>query len=563
MGESVSEGSQPLESKGPPSYNRIKAEGQSRPSVFHRYRGRPNWRKRGLTMESAMNRRAFLGAAAAGIVAISARRAQADEAVPSFDREVDVLIIGGGGTGVAAAVEAAEAGVETLVIEKSGVMGGSTIMSGGMIHAAGTSYQKEMADCDDDSPELLAQYYLGCGDTLVDEELVRDMAYASADELAWCESCGIRYVTVFGVQPIPGLEDCIRPRIHLPGDGTTGTAGVPGLGYLHVNPIWARAEKAGATMEFETTAKRLLADVNGAVVSAEVEQDGVVVTIGARRGVVLATSGFDHNVEMAKAMSPSQYIALTEEGNLVGTCATNTGDGIRMGLQVGAGLAGMGGALNVSLNGCIGRDPTSNVGGPTTGITVNRYGQRFVNEWTQYGYYMAACLEQDGHEAWTITDQAAVDREGGVLMGFTSEDLSVELEAGSVVKADTVEELAVKIGVDAVGLGKTLDTWNADVAQGADLSFGKMEALNPINQGPFYAARVLSYNLGSLGGLKINVDAQVCRFDGTPIDRLYAGGLCTGGWTGMFYPGSGTAVLSTVHWGRKAGKAAAAQEPLW
>ena len=284
--------------------------------------------------------------------------------------------------------------------------------------------------------------------------------------------------------------------------------------------------------------------------------------IKARKGVVLATSGYDYNVDMAKAMSKSQYIVLTEEGNISGSCVGNTGDGIRMGMEVGAGLAGIGGAINVSLNGSIGRDPTSNVGGCTTGISVNKYGPRFVDEWCQYGYYMNAVFNQDDHICWTITDQAAVDREGGTAMGFTSEDLSADVEAGSVVKADTVEELANAIGISAAGLASTLATWNADCAKGVDSAFGKTECLNPIETGPFYAAKTASYNLGTLGGLKINTDAQVCRFDGTPIEHLYAGGLCTGGWAGQFYPGSGTAILSTVHWGRKAGRNAAANDHL-
>ena len=504
-----------------------------------------------------------IAAASASVAAVAgASTALAQEPDQEFDREVDVLIIGGGGTGVAAAVEAAEAGAETLVIEKTDVMGGSTIMSGGMLHVPGTEEQKEFADCDDDSAELLEKYYLGTGGDMVDPDLVHDMAFSAHDEYEWCKSCGIKYVTVFSVQPIPGLEDYIRPRIHLPGDGTTGTAGVPGLGWLHVNPIWERAQAAGATMEMGVEAKSLLTNPDGEVVGALVEKDGNQSRIKARRGVVLATSGFDHNLEMAKALAPSQYVALTSEDCIAGSAAGNTGDGIRMGVEVGAGLAGIGGAINVSLNGSIGRDPTSNVGGCTTGISVNKYGQRFVNEWTQYGYYMNKCFDQDDHIVWTVTDQAAVDREGGTAMGFTSDDLAADVEAGNVVKADTVEDLANAIGVDADGLQQTLDTWNADVAQGTDTAFGKTECLNPIDRGPFYAAQTYAYNLGSMGGLKINVDAQVCRFDGTPIPRLYAGGLCTGGWVGKYYPGSGTAVMSTVHWGRKAGKGAAAEDPL-
>lgn len=514
-------------------------------------------------MHSSVSRRSFVAGSAMAVAAgaVAAGSAVADEAA-AFDREVDVLIVGGGGTGVAAAVEAAEAGAETLVVEKSGVMGGSTITSGGMLHVPGTDEQKEYADCDDDSAELLFEYYMGVGGDLVDEDLVRDMAFSAYDEYEWCKSCGIEYVTCFSVQPIPGLEHCIRPRIHLPGDGTTGTAGVPGLGWLHVNPIWARAEAAGATMEFESEATELITTPDGEVAGAVVVQGGEPVRIKARRGVVLATSGFDHNVEMAKAMCPSQYVALTDSNNIAGSWPSNTGDGIRMAAAIGAGLAGIGGAINVSLNGSIGRDPTSNVGGCTTGISVNRYGQRFVNEWSQYGYYMDKCFEQDGHIAWTVTDQAAVDREGGTAMGFTTDDLSAEVESGAVVKADTVEALAEAIGVDAVGLQATLDAWNADCEQGVDRAFGKTECLNPIAEAPFYAARTYAYNLGTLGGLKINTDAQVCRFDGTPIPRLYAGGLCTGGWVGKYYPGSGTAVMSTVHWGRKAGANAAAQEDL-
>lgn len=517
-------------------------------------------------MENKMTRRGFVAgvavAAGTAVAGAAARTTHADEADALFDRACDVLIIGGGGTGVAAAVEAAEAGAETLVVEKSGIMGGSTITSGGMLHVPGTPEQKEFAGCDDDSPELLFQYYMGTGGDMVDEELVHDMAFSAYDEYEWCKSCGIEYVTVFSVQPIPGLEDCIRPRIHLPGDGTTGVAGVPGLGWLHVNPIWTRAEKAGATMEFDSEATSLITNEAGEVTGAVVVQSGKEVRIQARRGVVLATSGFDHNLEMAKALCSSQYVALTQEGNIAGSYATNTGDGIRMGVAVGAGLAGIGGAINVSLNGSIGRDPTSNVGGCTTGISVNKYGQRFVNEWSQYGYYMDKCFDQDGHIVWTLTDQAAVDREGGTAMGFTSENLAADVEAGSVVKAGTIAELAEAIGVDADGLRQTLDTWNAGCAEGVDRAFGKTECLNPIKQGPFYAARTYAYNLGSMGGLKINTDAQVCAFDGTPIPRLYAGGLCTGGWVGHYYPGSGTAVMSTVHWGRKAGRNAAAQEPL-
>ena len=130
------------------------------------------------------------------------------------------------------------------------------------------------------------------------------------------------------------------------------------------------------------------------------------------------------------------------------------------------------------------------------------------------------------------------------------------MASGALYYGETIEELAAAIGVPAVNLKAQLEMWNAYAAAGEDAQFGRKTGLMEIT-GPFYAYKNVAYNLGSLGGLKINLDAQVIDVNGNVIPGLYAAGLNAGGWIGPYYPGSGTAIIGTVHWGRKAGAAAA------
>ena len=121
---------------------------------------------------------------------------------------------------------------------------------------------------------------------------------------------------------------------------------------------------------------------------------------------------------------------------------------------------------------------------------------------------------------------------------------------------NTLEELATAIGVKPNNLTKTFAQYNEDAKAGAD-AFGRKEGLEPLETGPFYAQRILSWNLGSCGGLKINTKCQVIDVNGAPIPHLYAAGMAAGGFIGPYYPGSGTAVLITVVTGRIAGENAA------
>lgn len=522
-------------------------------------------------MEQPVSRRGFLAGAAAvtalaaaGLSGCSPSSAEqgSSSADGQWDREADVVICGGGGTGLAAAIESARAGASTLVLEKSDHVGGTTALSGGMIMAPHAEYEKRFKGYDgEDSPDKLYEYYMAAdaaGGGVVDPDLVRDYCNGTLDNLAWCEEQGIEYVNCFEVKPVPGVpaELTAPPRIMIPGDGTTGTESAAGTGRVHTEPLYKAATEAGAEFEFKAEVIELVRDDGEGIVGVIVETREGRQRVKAKRGVVLATGGYEHNEEMAKAFSPWQYDSTFVKRNLCLSQETNTGDGHRMGVQVGAQLTCMGATMDNPTSPAIGRDPGGSTGGPVAGIAVNAYGARFCDEWTTYPYFVYKAYQQDDHNAWLVFDQTAFD---AVLDDETAQPL---IDAGALFKADTVREAAEAAGINATGLEATVAAWNADMeSAGSDTVFGKTEAVGPIVTPPFYIAFNTCANLGTLGGLKINVDAQVLDWDNEPIPRLFAGGMCSGGWIGAWYPGSGTAVGGTVHWGRKSGKNAAALEP--
>ena len=310
------------------------------------------------------------------------------------------------------------------------------------------------------------------------------------------------------------------------------------------------ALELGAAIQYNTQVTRLIQDAQGKVTGVEAEQDGQTLRIKANKGVVLAAASVDHNVEMARRLHPQQYEDLM---NGVCLCAvTDTGDGIRMGMEIGADLSGMGGTIDFC--GKTGA-ATDNRVPLFPSFIVNAAGRRFVCEDATYAYHYRAIYQQtkqlDG-PTYMIFGQSSL------IQGapWTQESAAADVEAGVLVTAGTIEELAQKLSIRPENLAATLNAWNADMANGEDTQFARRTGLAPI-EGPFYAYKNVANNLGAIGGLRINVNAQVLNTQGQVIPGLYAGGLNAGGWIGPYYPGSGTAVMGAIHWGRKAGAHAA------
>ncbi len=479
--------------------------------------------------------------------------AHAAPTVPTkWDKEADVVIVGAGGTGLVAAIEALASGASVLLLDKMSVAGGTTSLSGAVIQAAGTKFQKEFTDAKNDTPANHAAYWLKAGEEGVDPELVKLVADNMPANIDWLVDHGVNYVNVYGVDPIPYIEpELMQPRIHVPAGA--GTEAAAGTGKYHIQALNDYAVKHGAEFLFKTPVTGLIRDPEKGVVGVMAENNGKEMAVKANRAVILATSSFDQNKEMARAFSPQQYWALTKGVCLCSPAAT--GDGIRMAMEIGADLAGMGGTIGF---------PATSIGTATIpGIWVNKYGQRFVNEAGHYAYVMRAVFDQEEHVGWAVFDTNVQKLGGkalGGLVGAWSDDLSKEVEKGTVKKGETIQELAKAMGVNPTQLEATLTAYNKDAASGKDPLFNKQAKVEPLDTPPFYATMVTEGNLGAIGGVKINPQAQVLDVHGEVIPRLYAGGMVAGGFIGPYYPGSGTAVASTVTLGRIAGKNAAQQD---
>lgn len=509
-----------------------------------------------------MSRREFIktatvagaGVAAVNLFAFPTGSAHAAPIPEKWDKEADVVIVGAGGAGLVAAIEAMENGASVLLLEKTGVAGGTTTLSGAVIQAANTKYQKEFAKVTDDTTDKHLQYWLLAGENQLDPDLVKLMADNGPTNIDWLVNHGVNYVNVYGVDPISYIDPKLMvPRIHVPGGA--GTTAAAGTGKFHVQALNDYATKKGAQFLFKTPVTALVRDPQKGVLGVVAKTaDGKDLNVKANKAVILATSSFDQNKDMAKAFSPQQYWALTN--GVVLSSPAATGDGIKMGMEIGADLAGMGGTIGV---------PSTGIGTASVpGIWVNKYGQRFINEASHYAYAMRAIFDQELHEAWAIFDANGKKLGGkalGGLLGSFSDDLKKEIDAGTVKTGATVPELAKAMGVNADQLQLTIDKWNKDMAAGKDTLFGKEVSLKALDTGPYFATKISEVNLGSIGGLKINPKAQVIDVHGAVIPRLYAGGMVAGGFIGPYYPGSGTAINATVTFGRIAGKNATAESP--
>ena len=464
----------------------------------------------------------------------------------NYDLTYDVVIAGAGGAGLSAAVEAARAGLKVLICEKSGIPGGTTNYSGGVIQAAGTSYQKQFTAYQEDSTDKHAELWLKAGEALVDEALVRDLAKGSPDNLEWLTDMGLKWTDVYGHSHIPYVPDELyAERIHVYENG-----GGSGTGTILTQVLLKSALSAGAEIYYDTPVTTLIQDTKTRTVTgAVIEHQGQTLNVRATKGVVLATASIDHNPALAKELSPQQFNDLNY--NTVLSAKTDTGDGIMMGMSSGAAINGIGGCIDFcgkTGNATNNRIPTIPM------IYVNGIGNRFVCEDATYAYSYHAIFQQEkqlNKQTYMIFGADSIKEPGSA---WNEASLAADVANGTVKRAESLKDLAHLIQVPVQNLTQTVTTWNEQAAKGQDLQFGRKQGIKPI-AAPFYAYQNKATNLGSLGGLKINTDCQVLDHFDEVIDGLYAAGLNAGGWMGGYYPGSGTAIAGIVHQGRKAGQA--------
>ena len=489
-----------------------------------------------------ITRRSMLKTAGVGSAALlSTGFVRAEESRTQWDETCEVLVVGSGGAGMAAAVKAAQKGAKkVLVLEKLAFAGGNTLISQGFMNAADPVRQPRQGI--KDSPEHHMKQTLAAGDFRGDPERVRVLCENAYGAVTWLESLGMKFkddvIQIFGA---------LYPRSHVP-------ALPKGQGYGTV--LAEAAKKLGVEVRTGTDVKEIIREkpFEGAVVGVRVETaDKKTRYIRAERAVVLAAGGFSSNRYLRELHDPRVRRLGTD--NLPGS----TGEVAMAAVRAGGYLVGMDfiqstpGApagkkkkllLNFNVNGS---------------IYVDKRGNRIVNEGERRDVIRDAVLGTPERYAYTVCDNENFESYDAVNRRAIHEGIKIN-EAWS---APTIRELAVKMGVDPDGLEKTIRRYNDEfVKNRKDTDFGKtaVNLTKRIEKGPFWACYTGMTVHHTMGGLNTNVKAQLLDWTGAVIPRIYAAGEITGGIHGTNRVG-GNAILDCFVFGQIAGENAA-QEPL-
>ena len=430
----------------------------------------------------------------------------------------DIVIIGAGGAGMTAAINATQAGKDVILVEMMPYAGGNTTKATGGMNAAETHYQKEQGI--EDSVEQFVEDTMKGGHDINDRDLVTIMAENSAAGIDWLDSIGA---------PLPKISfsgGATNQRIHAPEDGS-------GVGAYLVTALLKKMDELGIKVMYNTKATDLLS-LEGTVNGILAESDDAYYTIHSK-AVILATGGFGNNQEM--------IVRYRED--LEGTVTTSApgimGDGIVMAQAVGADLVDID---QIQLHPTVEQKTSMLITESVRGdgaILVNQDGKRFTDELLTRDKVSAAELAQPGSYAYIIFDQKL--REG---LKATEKYIST----GITVQGDTIEDLAAAIEVDPATLADTLANWNKCVADKNDAEFGRTTGMdNDLSTPPYYAIKIAPGIHHTMGGVHIDTGAHVIDLNGKVIPGLFAAGEVVGGVHGGNRLG-GNAVADIVVFGR-------------
>ena len=441
-------------------------------------------------------------------------------ATPAFAAEsTDIVIIGSGGAGLSSAITATEKSAKVIVLEKMAYFGGNSNRSEGEMNAAGTKQQKAHGILDD-TPERFAADTIRGGHGLNDPALVKALTENAASAEEWLLDLGAHFCHRMGRG---GGQT--RARGHGPCDGSP-------VGIEIMRVLGERADKDHIDMRLNNRVTKILMK-NGKVAGVQVKTPKGMETINAK-SVILATGGFGANHKMVEKYRPE----------LKGFSTTNhpgaTGDGIVLAQQVGAGLTDIEQIqihpTVIKKNGALISESMRARGG----FLLNKNGKRFTNELLTRDVVSANELKQPGGIAYLVIDNSIYSK-NKMAQNYTAEKL--------MTKCDTIADVAKLIGVDPKVVQASFDQYHKAFDNKKDDLFGRPEMLIRMDQAPYFVAEVTPGIHHTMGGVKIDPQAEVLTPEKKPIPGLFAAGEVTGGVHGGNRIG-GNAVADIITFGR-------------
>ncbi len=468
---------------------------------------------------------------------------QAKEIPTKWDQEADVVIVGSGYAGLAAAIEAYDAGSSVVILEKSKMVGGNSAISSGGYNAVDPERQKKQGI--EDSLDLHYKQTLEGGDFRGNPENVRYYVENALDGVHWLEKLGVEFEPT--VYTIVGA---LWPRSH--GVANSGR----GAAIINIMKKHVDERKIAILKEHKITGLLREKPLSGSVCGVEVDYKGKTLNVKAKKAVILATGGFAASPEMRSRFDP-RLTADVPTTNVPDA----TGEAILYAEDIGADVVGMD-----YIQGLIACNYFTKKYGSLANLGidhaafVNLNGERFVAEDQRRDVMAEGTLVQPKKVLLWIADDQCKKR-------FNAEKTEQFLEKGLIFRSDTIEGLAKilkeKFDVPAETFLATIRKYNEYVAAGKDTDFDKRkENLKPIEKGPFWASPTQVGVHHTMGGVCIKgPSCQVIDRWGEIIPRLYAAGEVTGGIHGTNRLG-GNATGDCIVFGRTAGKTAAA-EKVW
>lgn len=496
-------------------------------------------------------------------------------------KEADVVVVGGGGAGLVAAISAAEEGASVIVVEKAEFLGGNLAVFGGIYNSPDAEKQDSLdmsegeismieeaisatpenddhaqamaavkADYEEwkangskglfDSESWFGLQTWNSGDKVANKTLVDTMATLADDGFNWLKEIGVEFT-----DSITQGAGSLYRRTH-------GAVKPNGSGFI--DAYVEKLESFGDQVEIMmlTEAEEFIMDGNSVVGVKAIDKDGNTILLSADNGVVLSTGGFAGNVELRQKYAEGEKWENLGESVLTTNLNPITGDGIVMSEKIGAQFVDMEHIQLLHLG-----NPFT---GSTTGVIpykgrsaeevifVNAEGNRFIAEDERRDVICNAILKQEGAFYWMIHDSKNIDPKSDVVESY--------IKGKYLYRADTLDELAELIEIPAENLKKSVKLYNEAVTSGVDELTGRRLLEVAIEEGPFFAAKRVPSAHHTMGGVKIDENAQVFDQSGSIIPGLFAAGEVTGGIHGGNRVG-GNAVDDTVVFGRIAGKNAA------